>query len=321
MDNEGKYNIRIYIIMILCILILVMSIFKINLPKNTSSIESQDEDVFKFKYNISKVILPDEITWLKYLEEYTKSEGASEKNLNLAFSIFELNEESVIKSENAIEEKNEFILYDSILKKTLDINNPEVLIYSTHTTESYSDVSPDGDTYDKQYNVSGLGELLAKNLEENYGIATKHNDTVHNDIYMGSYDESRETLENELANYPDYKLIIDLHRDSVGDNKGLVTTLINGETVARFMLVDDSSVETIYENQKIMNELASISNILYPGLYRGIYSYKSGSRHFNLDINTNIIIIELGASCNTYEEARGTIKYLADIIAIYLNKN
>lgn len=296
-------------------------IFKIKSPQTTSNIEAQKEsnliESFKFKYDISKIVLPEEISWLKYFEVHEEAE----ESIDQAFSIFKVSENSLIKKENVKEEISKPIIYDSLLKKTLDENNPEVLIYSTHTTESYSDISPDGDTYDKQYNVSGLGELLAESLEENYGIATKHNDTVHNDIYLGAYDESRETLENELANYPDYKLIIDLHRDSVGDKKDLVTTSVNGETVAKFMFVDDLSVETIYENQKIMNEMISISNVLYPGLCRGTYDYETGSRHFNLDVSSNVVIIELGATCNTYEEARGTIKYLADIIAIYLNKN
>lgn len=311
-----------------------------SLDKNVEEVSTNQKgntlgNAFKLRYDISNIILPEELTWLKYYGvSENKADESSEEVEELKwplkemedpiFSIFELDEDSLIAEEDTVSEENEegsIINYEG-LQKELDKSKPEVLIYSTHTTESYTDVSPDGkDTDVKEHNVSGLGEMLAKDLEENYGIATTHNDTVHNEIYIGPYKNSRETLLKELEAYPDYKLIIDLHRDAVGDKRDIVTTSINGETIAKFMLVDDLSVETIYENQRIMNELISISNTVYPGLCRGIFSYESGSDHFNLDVKGNVIIIELGANCNNFEEAKGTIKYLANIIAVYLNRN
>ncbi len=85
------------------------------------------------------------------------------------------------------EEENEAIAkespaYDESLKKTLDEANPEVLIYHTHTHESYYDGGNVDEGYNyntdnNDYNVVGVGDVLAKELQDGYGIAVIHDKT------------------------------------------------------------------------------------------------------------------------------------------------
>ena len=43
--------------------------------------------------------------------------------------------------------------------------------------------------------------------------------------------------------------------------------------------------------------------------------------HFNLGLSDNMIIIEDGSAGNTVEEAKNTAKYIARIIAEYINNS
>jgi stage II sporulation protein P len=100
----------------------------------------------------------------------------------------------------------------------------QVLIYHTHTCESYldrdvgyyySDYYPRTD--DNRYNVTKVGEVLAQELEK-AGIGVVHDKTIHDYSYSGSYDRSRKTVEKNLEKYPDIRVTIDIHRDSIGDD-------------------------------------------------------------------------------------------------------
>ncbi len=335
----NKKNFNIYIMIILCILVVFVWVYKNREPLKSSSDTLDNETVannidnFKLenhdlvyrndnnmkniignlKQNISKNILSYEITWLSYF-------STSQINDRTNMSIFNLNDNDIIKEKNEVEE--DLNVYDPSLKKSLNKNNPEVYIYHTHTTESYSNVSENSeDSIEKKYNVAGLGELLCKYLEDDYGIATKHDETVHNEVYIGSYRDARETLEKELSTYSGYKLIIDMHRDSPV-NKDAVTATINGESIAKLMFVLDLSHDGVNETKKVMDDILQVSNKLFPELWRSkpILTYDEGIDYFNQDLTKNNILIEVGSNVNSFEEAQGSMKYLSRVIAEYINR-
>ena len=66
-------------------------------------------------------------------------------------------------------------------------------------------------------NVVGVGDVLANELEENYGISVIHDKTNHCISYNDSYTRSGETVDKYLQEYGDFKMIIHLHRDSLDD--------------------------------------------------------------------------------------------------------
>ncbi|WP_102400142.1 stage II sporulation protein P [Haloimpatiens massiliensis] len=209
--------------------------------------------------------------------------------------------------------------YDSSLKKTLDMNKPEVLIYHTHTHESYKPGNPSSE--DQKVNVCSVGDVLANELMQNYGICVIHDKTIHDTIYPKCYQKSGETLDRYLKKYGNFKLIIDMHRDSASD-KRLVSTKLNGEEVARFMFVIEKSNPLVKSNLALTNKLVSISDKLYPNLLRKqkIYYYNRGMRHFNQNKSKNSILIEMGSYVNTTDEAKKTAKYIARILAEHLNR-
>ena len=217
--------------------------------------------------------------------------------------------------------------YDESLKKTLDEANPEVLIYHTHTHESYYDGGNVDEGYNyntdnNDYNVVGVGDVLAKELQEGYGIAVIHDKTIHDTSYNDCYGRSNETVSSYLNQYGDFKLIIDLHRDS-NSNRQAVTTEINGETVAKVMFVVAGNSRNYSSNTELDNKLIEIINRLFPSLLRStnIFVYDSGINAFNLNLSNNIILLEDGSIANTATEAKLSAKYMARVIAEYINEN
>lgn len=209
-------------------------------------------------------------------------------------------------------------VYDAKLKKQLDTSKPEVLIYHTHTTESY--LPSQADSEDPTKNVCAVGDALQNELESNYGISVIHDKTDHNSFaYNQAYIRSGETVDKYLKKYGDFKIIIDLHRDSV-DNKNAVTMKLNGENVAKFMFVlSQKNNPHFAKNFALANSLFAIANKLYPGFCRQIYVYPSGQRAFNQSKSNNALLFEVGTYSNDLSEVKASAKYLARIIGEYLN--
>lgn len=243
----------------------------------------------------------------------------------LPFSLFtpyELKQDSIAKlTDEEIAELNSVSeAYDESLKKTLNTAIPEVLIYHTHTTEAYSEVG--GWTEDENFSVVGVGNILADELQNGYGISVIHDKTNHFKTYNGCYDRSADTVKKYLEQYGDFKLIIDLHRDGV-ENKDYVSVNLNGQNLARVMFVTAEVSERYESNSKVANELAGITNSLFPGLLRNVpvtvYEYPYGIGGFNLGLSDNMALLEVGADINTAQEAKLSAKYIARVIAEYIN--
>lgn len=235
---------------------------------------------------------------------------------------FSLNDDSIVRMtpEEIAELNKKSPAYDQSLKKALDNSNPEILIYSTHNTEAYAEAKAI-DSTDNSFNVVGVAEVLAKELEDGYGISVIHDKTAHNiGAYNESYDRAQNTVQSYLNKYGDFKLIIDIHRDSVGDNKNAVTSNINDQDLAKIMFVRAENSERYEANKKLTDELQAISNELFPGLARGIYTYPIGKLSIHQKLSDGALLIEMGADVNTAQEAKLSAKYIARIIAEYLNR-
>lgn len=245
------------------------------------------------------------------------------ENTKISFNSFNLEDSSILKNEAGSENKsssqgedNKVVnVYDPNLKKKLDSSKPEVFIYHTHTSESYA--PGPADSSDESKNVCAVGDELAKELETNFGISVIHDKTMHSTSYNGSYTRSRETLTKYLNKYGDFKLIIDLHRDSVL-SKNSVTAKLNGEDVAKIMFVMTKKNPHFNKNNEIATQMLDTSKKLFPGLDRGIMYYETGTKYFNQDLSNNAILIEVGANINTTDEAKGSAKYMARLISEYL---
>lgn len=214
-------------------------------------------------------------------------------------------------------------VYNPKLKQTLDASKPQVFIYHSHTTESYKPSAQDN--IDPTKSVCAVGDVIANELQNNYGIATIHDKTIHNVAnYYKAYDRSGETLTKYLNKYKTFKLIIDLHRDASAEgNPKPVSIKLNGKSVARAEFVIGTANKNYKQNLDMTRKLVDISQGLFPGLIRteapndnGVYYWHS---YFNQNKSPKATLLEVGNEINTLDEAKATGYYIARIIAEYLN--
>lgn len=236
--------------------------------------------------------------------------------------------ESGAQVRNCTELSNKKILKQS--KKTPDFNielnsnDPQVLIYHTHTTESFEPYSRD--YYDKSFsckttdadkNMIRVGNAICKQLEKN-GIKTVHSTTIHDyPDYNSAYDLSYNTVTKILKKYPSIKVVLDIHRDAIEKENGLrlsPITEVDGKRAAQLMIIScadyaDGSMgmPDYLENLTFACSLQSQIESDYPGLERPIlFDY----RNYNQSLSTGALLIEVGSHGNSLDEAIYTGKLL-----------
>jgi stage II sporulation protein P len=206
---------------------------------------------------------------------------------------------------------------NDVEKKKIDREKPLVLIFHTHTTESFNpnNLKDRNFTTDYNLNIVKVGEELKRELEEKYGIAVVHDITIHDlPTREKGYEKSRPTVSSYLKKYPSLKIIIDLHRDAT-TSSSKTTVIINDERHARLMFVVGAKNKNYKANYEKAEKLNTIINNMYPNLSRGIVKQNA---KYNQDLSDKMILLEVGSNLNSLDEAIRTSKIIAKSIAIYL---
>ena len=233
----------------------------------------------------------------------------------------------------------------SILENTLHftpnenltyVNNPKleeveklevpqaVYIYNTHQSEAYSGDALEG--YNIKPGVMMASYIMQEKLAKNGIKADVMEDNItdylnlNNMNYSKSYEASRKFLTEALNKYKDYKLIIDLHRDSLPKDKS--TVIINNKSCAKISFVVGLDHKNSNQNMETANKLNEKIKIKYSSLTRGIISKGGAGSNgiYNQDLNPNIVLIEIGGPENTIDEVLNTIELIAPIIGEYINE-
>ncbi len=225
-----------------------------------------------------------------------------------------------IKNETSVEINN------SIMDTELNINKENIVIFHTHTCESYTpteqyNYQQTGNfrTTDLNYSVARVGDELTNYLM-GYGFNVTHDKTYHDyPAYTGSYTRSKTTVENVLKSNPS-DIIIDLHRDAIGSKSNYDPSVkIGDDTVAQLMFVIGTNGGGLYHpnwqsNLKFAIELQQKANEIYPGLFKTMIVRNS---RYNQHLGKAACIIEVGATGNTLEQCMNSMKYLAKVFEEY----
>ncbi len=209
-------------------------------------------------------------------------------------------------------------LTEEILNPDIEINKSKVIIYHTHTCESYTptekynyQATGNYRSVDLNYSVARVGDELDAQLSS-YGIQVIHDKTYHDHpAYNGSYSRSLITAQNCLANNPDTDIVIDLHRDAIADASYAPKVKIGEEYASQLMFVMGGLNENWIQNLKFAIKVMQKANELYPGLFKPLILRDS---EYNQHLAKAGCIIEVGATGNTLEESINSMKYLAKII-------
>jgi stage II sporulation protein P len=261
--------------------------------------------------------------------EKEKADG-NDKNIVYNLNPFNINDSQIKKNPTpdgvtqptnneppANSNNNAANVYNPALKKTINRSKPEIFIYNTHTTEAYAPCE-DVYTQDLTKTVVSVSDVLSAELENNYGISVVHDKTIHDISRTGAYGRSIVTLDKYLKQYGNFKMIIDLHRDSV-TNKSTTTAVFNNESISKIMFVLAKKSPYYSKNEEGVKKLEDIANRLFPGFSRSTFYKAEANGTYNQDRQANTFLIEVGAEKNTLQEAQNSAKYIARIIAEYLN--
>ena len=208
------------------------------------------------------------------------------------------------------------------LRIDLSTGGSKILIYHTHSQETFVDSDNDPST-----SIVGIGRYLTEILNNKYKIPTMHHEGVY-DLINGKLDRSeayefaKPEVEQILAENPSIEVVIDLHRDGVADTTHLVTE-INGKPTAQIMFFNGLSRTRVngdlvgmanpylQDNLAFSLQMKIVAETKYPGFARRNYlrGYK-----YNMDLMPRMLLIEAGAQTNTVEEMRNAMEVLADLL-------
>lgn len=208
------------------------------------------------------------------------------------------------------------------LRIDLSTGGSKILIYHTHSQETFADSDNDPST-----SIVGIGRYLTEILNNKYKIPTMHHEGVY-DLINGKLDRSeayefaKPEVEQILAENPSIEVVIDLHRDGVADTTHLVTE-INGKPTAQIMFFNGLSRTRVngdlvgmanpylQDNLAFSLQMKIAAETKYPGFARRNYlrGYK-----YNMDLMSRMLLIEAGAQTNTVEEMRNAMEVLADLL-------
>lgn len=197
-------------------------------------------------------------------------------------------------------------------------DQPQILIYHTHSQEMYANSTPG----DLMTGVMGCGEYLAQLLRERYGLNVIHHMGQYDvDARKYAYANAAPALEQILAENPSIEVVIDLHRDEI--NGRHLTREVQGKTVAPVMFFNGLSRLTdvgdiaylanpnLSDNLAFSLQMQLTAAEYYPELTRHIYL--KGYR-YNMHYRPKTLLIENGFQTNTYEEAHDAMEPLADVL-------
>lgn len=225
-----------------------------------------EEDDPKQDESILQVMLKTEISSMEGIEvaeakedkDNTNNKEKNETKENIGAEIAEAGATTQVITNNPISDgtnaqygkvkiKNEtsYTLTEDMLNPNITIENKNIILFHTHSCESYTSsekyqYTPTGTfrTTDLNFTVTRVGTELEQQLKSyNYNVI--HNTDYHDyPAYNGSYTRSLATVESILqTNQSD--IIIDVHRDAIGSRSDYAPTVKIGDTdeAAQIMFV------------------------------------------------------------------------------------
>lgn len=190
----------------------------------------------------------------------------------------------------------------------------QVIIYHTHTGETYKLTDGLERLEGKCGGVVQAGKAMQEALENKYGLKVAYSEKVHDAKYAVSYQESEKTLSKLLAGNPKAKVVLDIHRDA-GKSRQDSLAEINGRKAAKILLIVGSDARLPFPNKKenlnFANAIKDGLDKRYPGLCSGV-RIKDG--RYNQFLHPRAVLVEIGSVNNTTIEAEFSACLMADCL-------
>lgn len=240
-------------------------------------------------------------------------EEVSSTQLTEAEQVYEANSNILLLESESTEEQ------DSETDTTAaDTTEPLIAIYCTHGTESYGSTERTKSTLGGVYQVA---QSLQQSLAE-LGYTSVLSDKLHDyPDWSSSYANSLQTIKQIQKQYPSVKVLIDVHRDS--SVAGVSTVLATDQgNLAKIMLVVGSNKRLEHphwqQNLAFAQQIGKELEKIQPGILREV---RVQNGRYNQHLSTQAILVEIGSTDNTLEQAKASADILTEAIAEVLNSN
>lgn len=203
---------------------------------------------------------------------------------------------------------------------------PQILIVHTHSSEAYTpagldryEASDTNRTEDKEYNIVRVGDELTALLQQ-AGLNVIHDREIYDyPSYTGSYERSGAAVQSYLEQYPSIAVVIDMHRDALGANGVVYKTMAeeSGVCASQVMLLVGTDDSGLYHpnwrsNLSLALYLQNAVSAVHPTLMRPVALVQ---QRYNQHLTGGSLILEVGSSGNTLQEALAAIRLFADAAA------
>ena len=203
---------------------------------------------------------------------------------------------------------------------------PQILIIHTHSSEAYTpagldryEASDTNRTEDKEYNIVRVGDELTALLQQ-AGLNVIHDREIYDyPSYTGSYERSGAAVQSYLEQYPSIAIVIDMHRDALGANGVVYKTMAeeSGVCASQVMLLVGTDDSGLYHpnwrsNLSLALYLQNAVSAVHPTLMRPVALVQ---QRYNQHLTGGSLILEVGSSGNTLQEALAAIRLFADAAA------
>ncbi len=297
-----------------------INLYKMFLNVEISEINQENKDV--------KIESESNSNEIKIQNEKSKEQNMKEQKTDVSTEVVTTNPIISVPTDTygkvQIRNQTGYILNEDILAPNIELNNKNIIIFHTHTCESYTpteqnkyEASGTYRTTNLEYSVAKVGDELTNNLT-NFGYSVIHDKTLHDyPAYTGSYARSLKTIET-IRKSNDADVIIDLHRDAIGSNSSYAPTVkIGDDYAAQLMFVIGTDGGGLWhpnwsQNLKFAIKVQEKAEELYPGLFKPIIVRNS---RYNQHVAKAATIIEVGATGNTLEQSLTSMKYLSKVIS------
>lgn len=212
---------------------------------------------------------------------------------------------------------------------TLPAGQPQILVIHTHSSEAYTpagldkyEASDDSRTEDTQYNIVRVGDELCA-IFEGAGLNVIHDRGIYDyPSYTGSYTRSGQAIEDWLTKYPSIRMVIDVHRDALGENGIVYKTMAeeDGVCASQVMILigtDESGLahSAWRGNLALAMYLQQAVSTAHPTLMRPVQLVP---QRYNQHLTPGSMILEVGSSGNTLQEALAAVRLFAQPAAVAL---
>ncbi|MGS0765112.1 stage II sporulation protein P [Syntrophomonas curvata] len=191
----------------------------------------------------------------------------------------------------------------------------KVVLYCTHSSESYIPDSGQASLEGKRGLVNSVAGSMAGSLESG-GIKAAVIDRIHDyPDYNKSYTASRETVKEVVNGEKNLAALFDIHRDHIPDAESAETVNIKGRMAARILIIVGTDERKDHprwkENLAFAEKLYQQGEKMYPGLIKGIRT-RPGT--YNQEFFDRSLLLEFGTDFNSLAEARHAAELMAEIL-------